>query len=88
MSGSQISLSVRPSHPCICLSAHLRRGFARDERGHDDPVNLVPRQPTSSETMCSMLVDRRGHRLCSQQMEAIMRKHRDLENLPSFQHHA
>ena len=35
-----------------------------------------------------MLFERRGDRPCPRQMEAIMRKHRDLENLPSFQHHA
>jgi hypothetical protein len=36
----------------------------------------------------AMLFGRRGNRPYPQQMEAIMRKHRDLENLPSFQRHA
>lgn len=35
-----------------------------------------------------LIPDARGYRPHAQPMEAIMRKIHDLENLPSFQHHA
>jgi hypothetical protein len=45
-------------------------------------------RPQSCYADVLLLAALRGDRPYSEPMEAVMRKYRDLENLPSFQHHA